>query len=193
MNEQSNMWAIDLYMKFQNFSWFILTSSWDIINHIRGNQINTIWIKYLSEGSLPGISTKRSWSHTICKKVSLHSWRTDWHTPENLSRYNDTCNRQYTLHEVIELKCGKRLREKTPKQEATLSPEQNLILNHITNFTKRSMCWKPCVSMNYGFKSPVLFCCPFPSAPPPPPGEKLLRCYILIGGSRLQKKDRKRE
>lgn len=45
---------------------------------------------YLSEGSLPGISTKRSWSQTICKKVSLQSWRNDWQAPENLSMYKET-------------------------------------------------------------------------------------------------------
>lgn len=49
--------------------------------------------RYLSEGSLPGISTKRSWSHNICKKVSLQSCSTDWQTPENLSMYSDTCNK----------------------------------------------------------------------------------------------------
>lgn len=46
---------------------------------------------YLSEGSLPGISTKRSWSHMICKNVSLQSCKTDWQTPANLSIYNETC------------------------------------------------------------------------------------------------------
>lgn len=54
---------------------------------------------YLSEGSLPGISTKRSWSHKICKNVSLQSCSTDWHTPENLSRYKDT----YKTTVIVEL------------------------------------------------------------------------------------------
>lgn len=57
-------------------------------NH-KGIRLN--W--YLSEGSLPGISTKRSWSHNICKNVSLQSCSTDWQTPANLSMYSDTWNK----------------------------------------------------------------------------------------------------
>lgn len=61
-------------------------------SHLEGMTIKN-YNQYLSEGSRPGISTKRSWSHRICKNVSLQSCSTDWHTPENLSRYKDTYKR----------------------------------------------------------------------------------------------------
>jgi len=44
----------------------------------------------LSVGSLPGISTNKSWSQMIRRKLSLYSWIVDWQTPENLLKYSAT-------------------------------------------------------------------------------------------------------